>query len=122
MPPGLRRGPWPARGAGSPRGRRGGPAVPALAMLSVVTAAALTEALRDCGHCSAERHLRRAEAQQGAIASLGVYDLRPARRSLEAARPGHRAARRRRLPRPPMPAIAWRDSVSALHAPGRVIE
>ena len=41
-----------------------------------------------CAHCSAERHLRRAEARQGAIASLGVYDLRTARRSLEAARPG----------------------------------
>ena len=98
------------------------PAVPALAVLSVVTVVAILGALRTRGHCSAERHLRRAEARQGAIASLGVYDLRTARRSLEAARPGSARAGRGRLRRLPMPAVAWRDAVSALRAPGRVVE
>ena len=98
------------------------PAVPVLAVLSVVTVVAILGALRTRGHCSAERHLRRAEARQGAIASLGVYDLRTARRSLEAARPGSARAGRGRLRRLPIPAVAWRDAVSALRAPGRVVE
>jgi hypothetical protein len=98
------------------------PVVPVLAMLSLVTAVALVQALRTGEHCSAERHLRRAEARQGAIASLGAYDLRTARRSLEAARPAHRRWGGGRLRRLPVPAVAWRDAVSALRAPGRVVE
>jgi len=117
-------GMWPTVGAaaGIAAWAPGIPAVPALVMLFLVTSAALAAALRDCAHCSAERHLRRAEARQGAIASLGVYDLRTARRSLEAARPGHAAASGRRLRRLPVPAVAWRDAVSALRAPGRLVE
>ena len=66
------------------------PTVPALALLSVVTLGSRSSRRSaPPGHCSAERHLRRAEARQGAIASLGVYDLRTARRSLDAARPRH---------------------------------
>src|SRR3954452_12676557 len=98
----------------------GVPSVLALTVLSLVTGAAVAEALRDCGHCSAERHLRRAEARQSAVASLGVYDLRTARRSLEAARPGRGTAGS--LPRLPVPAVVWRDLVSALRTPGRAVE
>jgi hypothetical protein len=98
------------------------PTVPAVALLSVVTPAAVLQALRTSGHCSAERHLRRAEARQGAIASLGVYDVRTARRSLEAARPTRIRWGGGRLRRLPVPAVAWRDAVSALRVPGRVME
>jgi uncharacterized membrane protein YfcA len=115
---------WAAVGAaaGLAAWAPGVPGVPLLALLSVATAAAFVQALRTRGDCSAERHLRRAEARQGAVASLGVYDLRTARRSLEGARPAHPRPGGGRLRHLPIPAVAWRDAVSALRAPGRVVE
>jgi hypothetical protein len=119
-------GPWgwavqPAAG-----GARGA-ALAGLAALTAVTAAAVAGALRDCGGCSAERHLVRAEARAGAIAALTTFDARTARRSLDAA--GGRALRRsagdarglRDLIGPRAP-IVWRGAVAFIRAPGRVAE
>ena len=115
---------WPAvaAAAGLALWEPGVPAVPVIVALSVLTAVAVVQAVRTRGHCSAERHLRRAEARQGAIASLGVYDLRTARRSLEKARPAHAWWGGGRLRRLPIPAVVWRDAAAALRAPGRVAE
>jgi hypothetical protein len=103
----------------------------ALLLLTVVTLAAVRGALRRAGDCPTERHLRRAEASASALASLMSLDARTARRAVEAvgergtgggaaelprvraflARRGDRRSAR-------VLAVAWRDAVSALRAPG----
>lgn len=99
-----------------------GPWPVALGALTVATALAAALALRGCAHCPAERHLRRAEARQSAVASLAVFDFRTARRSLESAAPRTKPTRGAGLRRLRLPAVPWRDAVSAARAPGRVAE
>ena len=102
----------------------------ALALLTVSAAAALLAAWRGAGRCSAERHMRRAEARATALASLASFDARTARKGLgRAAETRERrglggglprlralAARRAEL------VVAWRDAVTGLRAPGRALE
>src|SRR3954451_8753401 len=110
--------------------------VAALAALPAATAAASAAAVSAAGGCSAERHLRRAEARAGAVAALMLFDARSARRAFETA-PGADAAApaRARLAwarhalgargaRPAARALAttWRDGVSARRTPARVLE
>ncbi len=57
----------------------------ALGLLVATSAAAAAVAVRRCGHCSAERHLRRAEARAGAVASLAAFDARSMRQALSTA-------------------------------------
>jgi hypothetical protein len=104
----------------------------ALAVLTVVTVAAAVAAIRACGDCPAERHMVRAEARAGAVASLMSFDARSARRAFEGGSPGRSArgggAPLRRLRRALVArhagrlAIVWRDAVGARRAPGRVLE
>jgi hypothetical protein len=115
-------GPWgwavqPAAGAGDVQ------SLAALLILTLVTAVAAAAAVRGCGDCPTERHLRRAEARASAVVALASYDARRARRALETvgARGGRHDTRLRR-PRTPRLAIPWRDAVSALRTPGRVVE
>jgi hypothetical protein len=98
-------------------------AVVALAALAVVAAAAVIAAARGFGTCPTERHVVRAEARSGAVASLWALDARTARLSLQrAAGPGRtRGGPRLRAPRRAALAIPWRDAVSALRAPGRTL-
>jgi hypothetical protein len=69
----------------------------ALGLLALVTAAAAVTVLAVCGRCPTERHVRRAEARQSAVASLAAFDARSARRALDTVT-GHRV---------PRPAAAW---------------
>jgi hypothetical protein len=64
----------------------------ALALLALVTAAAAVTVLAVCGRCPTERHVRRAEARQSAVASLAAFDARSARRALDTVT-DHRAPR-----------------------------
>jgi hypothetical protein len=100
--------------------------VAALALLTAATALAGAVAIRACGRCPAERHMRRAEARAGAVASLMSFDARSARRAFETATTA-RASRGGGtgfawMRRTGALAIAWRDAVSARRAPGRVLE
>lgn len=115
-------GPWgwavqPAAGRGDAQ------SLAALLLLTLMTAAAARAAVRGCGDCPTERHLRRAEARASALVALTSYDGRRARRALETvgAREGRPVARLRR-PRSARLAVPWRDAVAALRAPGRVVE
>jgi hypothetical protein len=127
-------GPWgwavqPATGAGLVEW------LAAISVLTLITASAAAIALRHCGHCPTERHLRRAEGRTSATASLASFDARTARQALQAvgARPSRRpaadlgwlrntiAARGARSTTRTL-AIVWRDTVAAARAPGRVIE
>jgi hypothetical protein len=116
-------GPWGwavQPGAGVPDGEWAA----ALVLLTVATAAAATAAVRDSGGAPAERHLRRAEARASAIASLGSYDARTARRALErvGARDAGRPAPGLGRVRAARLAIPWRDAVAAMRTPGRILE
>jgi hypothetical protein len=98
-------------------------AVAALAALAVVAGAAVVATALAFGTCPTERHVVRAEARSGAVASLWALDARTARLSLQRAggpRRG-RGARRLRAPRRAALAIPWRDAVSAMRAPGRTL-
>lgn len=108
----------------------------ALALLGVVTGAAVLAAQRRCGACPTERLALRAEARAGAMASLTAFDARTARRSLRAAgaaAPGRTGPLRERVaraaaasvlrrPRRPGLAIPWRDAAGALRTPRRLLE
>jgi hypothetical protein len=98
----------------------------ALALLTVLTTLAAAAAIRLCGRCPAERHVRRAEARAGAVASLMSFDARSARRAFEATSArgarGGGATRMHWLRRTGSFAIVWRDAVAARRAPGRVLE
>jgi hypothetical protein len=108
--------------------------VAALACLTALTIAVAVAAVRGCGHCAAERHLRRAEARSAAVAALATFDARSARRALEGAgerRGGRVGSDLRRLRRVAArgtggagtaAAIAWRDAVAAVRTPGRPAE
>jgi hypothetical protein len=97
--------------------------VAALAALGVMTSAALVAAARGVATCPTERHVVRAEARAGAVASAWALDARTARLTLQrAAGPGRmRRGRGVRAPRRPALAIPWRDAASALRAPGRTL-
>ena len=118
------------------RGRRS-PAewLAALLALTALTAVAAGAAIRTCGDASGERHLRRAEARAGAIASLASFDARTARQTLATvstretgrSRSGLSWLRASLATRGSQPAartlaIVWRDTVAALRTPGRVVE
>ncbi len=96
----------------------------ALVLLALVTAAAIAIALRRRGMTSTERHMLRAEARSGAIASLYSMNARFVGRSLAGV--GRRSGRTRgvmlRPPRRPALAIAWRDAIAALGTPQRLGE
>jgi len=105
----------------------------ALALLVALTAAAARTALRRAGDCPTERHLRRAEARASALAGLTSFDARSARLALRGAADDLGTARRssglprlRRVaaarPLSAVPAILWRDAVTARRTPGRVVE
>jgi hypothetical protein len=97
--------------------------VAALAALAVVAAVAVAAAARGFATCPTERHVVRAEARAGAVASAWAMDARTARLSLQRAA-GARRARRApslRAPRRALLAIPWRDAASALRAPGRTL-
>jgi hypothetical protein len=107
----------------------------ALGLLTVAAVAATVAMVRDSGGCPTERHLRRAEGRQSAVASLASFDARTARQSLEAVAAGtsqipparlsrlrNAIARRGARASTPALAIAWRDAVSAARTPGRIFE
>jgi hypothetical protein len=98
-------------------------AVGGLAALCVVVAAALAGAARGFGDCPTERHIVRAEASTGVRASAWAFDARTARLALQ--RAGGPRTRRfgvgMRAPRRASLAIAWRDVISSLRAPGRTL-
>lgn len=96
----------------------------ALLMLTVATAAAAGVAVRGCGACPTERHQRRAEVHANASASLASYDARGARQALAtvgALGTGRRGIGLGRV-RSAALAVPWRDAVSALRTPSRVVE
>jgi hypothetical protein len=109
--------------------------IAALLALTALTAVTARAAIRTCGDASGERHLRRAEARAGAIASLASFDARTARQTLATVstrEPGRsrsglswlRAslAARGSQPAARTLAIFWRNTVAALRTPGRVVE
>jgi hypothetical protein len=104
--------------------------VAAAVVLAPLTAAAVASALRRCGHCSAERHMRRAEARATAVASLATFDARTARRGLAGAAAardswsvGADLRRLRSLARGRDElTVVWRGAMAMLRAPTRVVE
>jgi hypothetical protein len=98
-------------------------AVGALAALAVVVVAAVAAATRGFGGCPTERHVIRAEASTGVRASAWAFDARTARQALQRAggARGRRAGRGLRAPRRASLALAWRDAISGLRAPGRTL-
>jgi len=97
--------------------------VAALAALAAVAAGAVVAAARGFGACPTERHVVRADARAGAVASAWAFDARTARLTLQraAGARGARGGRRLGAPRHPGLAIPWRDASSALRAPGRTL-
>ena len=96
----------------------------ATVLLAAVAALAVVGALARRGMGSTERHLVRAEAREGAVAAVYSMNARYVGRSFASvgSRPGTTAGRTLRMPRTPRLAIAWRDAVAALNAPGRLGE
>jgi hypothetical protein len=116
-------GPWgwalqPVAGVSAARGAA------ALALLALASLAVGLAAFRHAAACSTERHALRAEAREGAIASLGALDMRSAQLALRGVET--RASRLRRVgipaPRRAALAIPWRDATATIRAPGRVVE
>lgn len=97
--------------------------VAALAALALVTTAAAARAFRGFAACPTERHVVRAEARAGAVASAWALDARTARLTLQGAAGPSRARSSRRLPVPRRPSLAvpWRDASATLRAPGRAL-
>jgi hypothetical protein len=97
--------------------------VAALAALALVTAGAAVLAARAFGACPTERHVVRAEARAGAVASAWALDARTARLTLKGVGGPGRARTSRRLPVPRRPSLAvpWRDASAALRSPGRTL-
>ncbi len=117
-------GPWgwasaPVQGDGWPL---------ALALLLASAAAAATLAVRTCGRCPAERHLRRAEARAGATASLAAFDARSMRQALSTAAitraPRSTEARASRWPgRAGLTSLlVWRGVTALRRTPARAAE
>ncbi len=130
----LRRAGWPVAAAAAVLAATGVDtaiaSAAALVALTPLTVVAVAAALRSCGDCPAERHLRRAEARSTAVASLASLDARTARQGL--ARAAERrssfglATDLRRLRaaargRPPL-VIGWRDTVAVLGSPVHTLE
>jgi hypothetical protein len=97
--------------------------VVALGALALVTATATVLAVRGFGDCPTERHVVRAEARAGAVASAWAFDARSARLTLQRVTGPSRARSTRGLPVPRRPALAvpWRDASAALRSPGRAL-
>jgi hypothetical protein len=95
----------------------------ALAALGVLVSVTVVASARSFGTCPTERHVVRAEARSGAVASAWAFDARTARLSLRRAADAGRVRRAPGLrpPRRPALAIPWRDAASALRAPGRTL-
>jgi hypothetical protein len=115
-------GPWgwasaPVRASGWPL---------ALVLLGVSAALAAAAVLTRCGRCPTERHLRRAEARAGAVASLVAFDARSTRRALSdvAARGTPRATGTLRWSGRGRPEtlLAWRGATALRRTPGRAAE
>ncbi len=97
----------------------------ALGLLALTAVAACWIALRHAGTCSTERHAVRAEAREGATASLSALDVRTAQLALRRVDDRRRPRPwRSRIPSPHTPALAipWRDATATLRAPGRLAE
>jgi hypothetical protein len=112
----------------------------ALGALALLAAAATIVADRGCGHCPTARHLDRAHARSGVVASLASFDARTARRALAGVgagpagrRPGGlrwlRDASRTATARAirlrwwvPDPAVVWRDAITALSGRERLVQ
>lgn len=105
---------------------RGGQWELAVVLIVVTAAIAAAAALRGCGTCPAERHLRRAEARAGAAASLVAFDTRSMRQALQTASEGKKSrgsanlrwVRHRSLPGQ----LAWRSASALRRTPARVAE
>lgn len=106
--------------AGVSRGRWGG----ALALLALTTAAACRIAIRHAASCATERHAVRADAREGASASLRALDVRTAQLAMRRVetRPGRLRRSRLRSPRRAALAVPWRDLTATLRVPGRLAE
>ena len=104
--------------------------VAAAVVLAPLTVVAVTFALRGSGHCSAERHMRRAEARATAVASIVSFDVRTARRGLARAAATRESwsvrADLRRLRAVSRGhdelTVVWRDAMAMLRSPARVLE
>ncbi len=99
-------------------------------VLAPATVFAAVVALRRCGDCPTERHMRRAEARATAVVSLAGFDARTARQGLaraggaadsRVARADLRRLRAAARDRPRL-VVAWRDALAALRTPGRTLE
>lgn len=113
---------WATQAVAGVPGERWGAA---LGLLALSTGVACWIAIRHSNACSTERHAVRAEAREGAVASLSALDVRRAQLALRQVDDGrHRRAWRTRLraPRHPNLAIPWRDATALLRAPGRLAE
>jgi hypothetical protein len=97
--------------------------VAALAALAAVTTGTVVATARGFAACPTERHVVRAEARAGAVASAWAFDARTARLTLQRAGGAKRARATRHLSAPRRAALAvpWRDAASALRAPGRTL-
>ncbi|MCW3015673.1 MAG: hypothetical protein JWO02_2765 [Solirubrobacterales bacterium] len=98
----------------------------ALLLLGATAVLAAAAALVRCGRCPTERHLRRAEARAGAVASLAAFDARSTRRALSrvTARGAPRAtgALRWSVRRSLVLLLAWRGATALRRTPGRAAE
>jgi hypothetical protein len=96
----------------------------ALALLALVTTGACTIAIRHAAACATERHALRADAREGASASLRALDVRTAQLAMRGveARPSRLRRSRLRSPRRAALAIPWRDLTATLRVPGRLAE
>jgi hypothetical protein len=103
----------------------GGRAWPvAVALLLVLSGAAVAFAFARRGASSTERHLLRAEARDGAVAAMYSLNARYIARSLAGVGAGPTTGRgvRLRAPRSPRLGIVWRDATAALSTPQRLAE
>jgi hypothetical protein len=97
-----------------------------LALLALTAAAAAAAALLRCGNAPTERHLRRAEARAGAVASLAGFDARSTRKALRdvaARKPPRTLGSLRWVGRGNVELlIAWRGATALRRTPARAAE
>ncbi len=97
----------------------------ALGLLVTTTVLGAGAALARCRHCPTERHVRRAEARAGAVASLAGFDARSMRQALAEASGRRRATGGgQRIPAPKRPELllAWRGMIALRRTPSRLAE
>jgi hypothetical protein len=95
-----------------------------LVLLALATVAACVLALRRAAACATERHALRADARDGASASLRALDVRSAQLAMRGveSRPGRRRRSGVRVPQHAALAVPWRDLSATLRVPGRLAE